>query len=120
MAKKTRSKCCSARTLVIFTPDEKRFLCGRTFLNCEFKNIDFSHANLRYSEFVNVSLEESDFSNADLHGARFVDCDLRGANFAGAALGRTSFDRSWLIGARGLSSRMSDYVRNNGALLWPS
>ena len=108
------------RLHAIFTREEKRLLRAQTFRDCEFNRIDFSSADLRETQFVNASLKECDFSGADLRGARFIACDLRGADFAGAVVGRTRFDRSWLIGARGLSARMRDYARRNGGLLWAS
>jgi len=128
MAKKIHSNdtcegdrnCCSGGLHTIFTPQEKRLLRAQTFQDCEFNRIDFSSADLRETQFVNVSLNECDFSGADLRGASFIACDLRGTNFAGATLGRTRFDESWLIGARGLSSWMSEYARRNGGLLWLS
>ena len=123
MAKKARANResrCSGGLLVILTPGEKRLLRAQSFDGCEFNRIDFSSTDLRETEFLNVSLRESDFSGCDLRGARFIACDLRGANFAGATLGRTRFDNSWLVGARGLSSAMSDYARGNGGLLWLS
>jgi uncharacterized protein YjbI with pentapeptide repeats len=124
MAKRSRSdcegQCCPSGLHVIFTSAEKHLLRGQSFQGCEFNRIDFSSADLRETEFLNVSLKECDFSGADLRGASFIACDLRGANFAGAAFGRTRFDDSWLIGARGLSPWMSDYARGNGGLLWVS
>ena len=112
--------CCSGGLHIIFTSQEKRLLGAQTFRDCEFNRIDFSSADLRETQFVNVSLNECDFSGADLRGASFIGCDLRGANFAGAAFGRTRFDESLLIGARGLSFWMSEYAGRNGGLLWLS
>lgn len=112
--------CCSGRLHAIFTSEEKRLLSAQTFRDCQFNRIDFSNADLRESEFLNTSLNGCDFSGADLRGASFIACDLRGANFAGAVFDRTRFDESWLIGACGFSSWMSDYVRKKGGLLWLS
>ena len=33
-------------------------------------------------------------------------------------MSHTRFDNSWLIGVRGLSEQMSDYVRRHGGMLW--
>jgi uncharacterized protein YjbI with pentapeptide repeats len=105
---------------VIFTPIEKRLLRGQTFCGLELSRIDFSNADLRLAEFLNASLRDCDFSGADLRCASFIACDLRSANFAHATFGWTRFDRSWLIGAHGLSAHMSEYARRQGALLWAS
>lgn len=118
--KSDKESCCPGRLHVIFTPEEKSLLAGQVFNNLEFDRVDFSHADLRQALFLNVSLSESDFSEADLRGANFIACDLRGATLARAILGRTRFDRSSLVGARGLSRQMSGYVRRNGGLLWLS
>ncbi len=115
-----KDSCCPGRLHVIFTSREKRLLAGQVFSNIEFNRVDFSHADLREALFLNVSLSESDFSEADLRGAGFIACDLRGASFARAILGRTRFDSSSVVGARGLSRQMSDYIRRNGGLLWLS
>jgi len=112
--------CCSGSLHVIFTAAEKCLLRGHTFQGCQLIRIDFSEADLREAEFLNASLEGSDFSGADLRGTRFIGCNLRRANFSGATFGWTRFDDSWLIGARGLSKRMTDYARRSGALLWAS
>jgi uncharacterized protein YjbI with pentapeptide repeats len=80
--KETRFSCeshCRSNLLhVIFTPAEKRLLRGQTFQGWELIRIGFSNA------------------------------DLRGANFARATFGWTRLDDSWLIGARGLSNRVTD------------
>jgi uncharacterized protein YjbI with pentapeptide repeats len=117
---KCEENCCAGRLHVIFTPEEKRLLHAQIFRDCEFNRIDFSNADLRESRFLNVALTGCDFSSADLRGTSFIACDLHGANFTGVVLGRTRFDACWLIGALGLSSSMSDYVRENGGLLWLS
>lgn len=119
-ARENREAGCSGGLLVILTPGEKRLLRAQSFEGCEFNRIDFSSSDLRESEFRNTSLRECDFSGSDLRGTRFIACDLRGANFAGATLGRTRFDKSWLVGARGLSTPMSEYARSAGGLLWLS
>ena len=103
---------------VIFTWGEKQLLAGGVFSDVDLDNVDFSGADLRETCFIGVSLEGSDFSEANLSGARFVGCDLRGASFERAIFHRTSFHKSWLIGATGLSQQLRDYVRAKGGLLW--
>ena len=103
---------------LVFTPNEKRMLSGLVFRDSELSRVDFSHADLRETEFHDVLLNGADFSGADLRGAYFIGCDLRNARFDYAVMSRTRFDRSWCIGARGLSDDMSDYVRRHGGVLW--
>ena|SRR5208282_1135689 len=102
----------------IFTSSEKRMLFGLVFRDSELNRVDFSCADLRETEFHDVSLSATDFSGADLRGASFVRCDLREARFDQAIMSHTRFDNSWLIGVRGLSEQMSDYVRSHGGVLW--
>lgn len=104
--------------LHVFTAGEKHQLFGMIFSDSELSRVDFSGADLREALFVRASLTAADFSGADLRGASFIGCDLRGARFDHAIMGHTSFDRSWLVGARGLSAQMADYVRTRGGLLW--
>jgi uncharacterized protein YjbI with pentapeptide repeats len=104
----------------IFTASEKQRLFGLVVCRAELNLVDFSNANLRVAEFNCVSLVGADFSGADLRGASFLRCDLRDARFDGALFQLTRFDDSWLIGARGLSGPMREYVRQQGAHLWTS
>jgi uncharacterized protein YjbI with pentapeptide repeats len=112
------NSCCEGRLHVIFTSEEKRLLFGQVFSDADLNRIDFSCADLRETQFLNVSLNECDFSGADLRGTSFLSCDLRSARFDQAVFGRTRFDNSWVVGARGLSGQRSYYVRKNGGLLW--
>jgi len=104
----------------IFTASEKRLLFGLALCHAELDRVDFSGADLRDAEFISVSLVAADFSGADLRGASFFRCDLREARFEGALFQLTRFDDSWLIGARGLSEPMRQYVRRRGGHLWVS
>jgi uncharacterized protein YjbI with pentapeptide repeats len=106
------------RLLEVFTCHEKQQLEGMDVRGLEMNYVDFAGANLRWARFEDVSLYGCDFSRADLREAKFIRCDLRTANFLGATFGRTSFDDSLVIGARGLSTRMSEYVRSKGGLSW--
>ncbi|MGO9605676.1 MAG: pentapeptide repeat-containing protein [Candidatus Binataceae bacterium] len=114
----TEGSCSEAKLHQIFTPSEKDMLFGTVFRDSELNRVDFSHANLRETEFLNASLNAADFSGADLRGASFIGCDLREACFDQAVMSHTRFDNSWLIGVRGLSEQMSDYVRRHGGMLW--
>jgi uncharacterized protein YjbI with pentapeptide repeats len=102
----------------VFTASEKRMLSGLVFRDSELNRVDFSCADLRDTEFHDVFLNAADFSGADLRGASFIGCDLRNARFDRAVMSRTRFDNSWLIGARGLSEEMNEYVRRHGGMLW--
>jgi len=118
-----RSECsegsCSEGLLhQVFTSSEKCMLSGLVFRDTELNQVDFSRADLRDTEFHDVFLNAADFSGADLRGASFIGCDLRNARFDRAVMSRTRFDNSWLIGARGLSEEMNDYVRRHGGVLW--
>ena len=104
----------------VFTTNEKRSLAGAVFRASDLNRVDFSGADLRNAEFRGVSLVGADFSDSDLRGASFFGCDLHEALFAGALFQLTRFDDSWLIGARGLSESMSEYVRRRGARIWIS
>jgi len=104
----------------VFTTEEKRMLFGLVFRDSELNRVDFSHANLSETEFHRTSLIGADFSRADLRGTSFYGCDLRGARFDHAAIRHTRFDGSWLLGVRGLSEYLLEYVRRRGGLLWAS
>src|SRR5260370_22275591 len=97
----------SSGLLEVFTYQEKQQLAGMEVSGLEMDRVDFAGANLRWARFEGVSLYGCDFSGADLREAKFIRCDLRMANFSGATFGQTSFDNSWMIGVRGLSTRMS-------------
>jgi len=114
----TDERAADSGLLEVFTYEEKRQLAGIEVSGLEMNRVDFAGANLRWARFEDVSLYGCDFSRADLREAKFIRCDLRTANFLGATFGRTSFDDSLVIGARGLSTRMSEYVRSKGGFSW--
>lgn len=114
----SKGSCREAPLHQVFTPNEKRTLSGLVFRDAKLNQVDFSYADLNETEFHNVSLSGADFSGADLRGASFIGCDMRNARFDRAVIDGTRFDNSWLIGARGLSEEMNEYVRRHGAVLW--
>ena len=114
----SKGSCCEGPLHQVFTPSEKLTLSGLVFRDAKLNLVDFSDADLSEAEFHNVLLSGADFSGADLRGASFIRCDLRNARFDSVVVDGTRFDNSWLIGARGLTEEMNEYVRRHGALLW--
>lgn len=68
-----------------------------------FVNGDLSNYDLRLRNFKNV-----DFSEANVQSARFGQCDLSGANFSGVLAGNsTQFNNSNLTGANFANANLS-------------
>ena len=104
-------------TARIFTEEEKALLAGQVFRGVDLDGSDFCGADLRSAWFHDVSLRGCDFSEADLRGARFLRCDVRGACFARVRFDENRFDGSTFLGSRGISKRVSAYIRRCGGLV---
>jgi hypothetical protein len=99
----------------IFTERERKtLLVGHVFQGADLDGVDFSGADLRAARFENTSLRDCDFSATHLLDTHFLGCDLRGARFTGAKLEHNRFDKSWFLGATGLSKGQRTYIEEHG------
>lgn len=65
-------------------PNEKFDLSGIDLMNCSFKGLDLSEANLKKSDLRHAVFEECNFAKADLSESILANSNLINVNFANA------------------------------------
>lgn len=66
-------------------------------------NMNFTAANLSFTNFSRSTLDNSDFTNADLSNVDFSDANLYGSTFTGSNITNTNFDGAIMFGVSGAS-----------------
>lgn len=63
-----------------------------TFMGCEFKDVDFSYADMRVCRFLDVEFVECDFEGTDFSHSHFYNCTFAGCDLLSTKFERTFFD----------------------------